>query len=90
MNIYICTCIYIYIYIYQVDARGLLKLADFGLACEKKGVYIQTRSNLAGTPRYYLLWVSVCGVVECTRACIVGSVCTVRVGVRDGVRAPDR
>jgi serine/threonine protein kinase len=36
----------------QVDARGLLKLADFGLACEKKGVYIQTRSNLAGTPRY--------------------------------------
>jgi len=35
-----------------VDSRGLLKLADFGLACEKKGAYIQTRSNLAGTPRY--------------------------------------
>ena len=24
-----------------VDSRGLLKLADFGLACEKKGVFIQ-------------------------------------------------
>ena len=24
-----------------VDSRGLLKLADFGLACEKKGAYIQ-------------------------------------------------
>lgn len=35
-----------------VDQRGTLKLADFGLACEKKGAYIQTRSNLAGTPRY--------------------------------------
>lgn len=34
-----------------VDQRGTLKLADFGLACEKKGAYIQTRSNLAGTPR---------------------------------------
>ncbi|KAJ1471623.1 kinase-like domain-containing protein, partial [Baffinella frigidus] len=35
-----------------VDGRGLVKLADFGLACEKKGAHIQTRSNLAGTPRY--------------------------------------
>lgn len=24
-----------------VDSRGLLKLADFGLACEKKGAFIQ-------------------------------------------------
>jgi len=38
-----------------VDQRGTLKLADFGLACEKKGAYIQTRSNLAGTPRWGLV-----------------------------------
>ena len=31
---------------------GILKLADFGLACEQRGAYVQTRSNLAGTPRY--------------------------------------
>ena len=27
-------------------------IADFGLACEKKGAYVMSRSNLAGTPRY--------------------------------------
>mmetsp|Transcript_49517 Transcript_49517/g.116728 ORF Transcript_49517/g.116728 Transcript_49517/m.116728 type:complete len:764 (+) Transcript_49517:206-2497(+) len=35
-----------------VDSKGCLKLADFGLAVEKKGSYVQSRSNLAGTPRY--------------------------------------
>lgn len=34
-----------------VDSKGCLKLADFGLAVEKKGSYVQSRSNLAGTPR---------------------------------------
>eukprot|EP00291_Cryptomonas_curvata_P001308 CAMPEP_0172198500 /NCGR_PEP_ID=MMETSP1050-20130122/28125_1 /TAXON_ID=233186 /ORGANISM="Cryptomonas curvata, Strain CCAP979/52" /LENGTH=1002 /DNA_ID=CAMNT_0012875335 /DNA_START=44 /DNA_END=3055 /DNA_ORIENTATION=- len=33
-------------------AGSILKLADFGLACEKHGEYIKTQSNLAGTPRY--------------------------------------
>mmetsp|Transcript_42790 Transcript_42790/g.67057 ORF Transcript_42790/g.67057 Transcript_42790/m.67057 type:complete len:572 (-) Transcript_42790:916-2631(-) len=37
-----------------LDSVGTLKLADFGLACEKKGTYIHSRSNLAGTPRYDL------------------------------------
>jgi len=35
-----------------VHTDGTLKLADFGLACEKKGAYVLSRSNLAGTPRY--------------------------------------
>ena len=33
-----------------VDSRGLLKLADFGLACEKKGVYIQVSLHPPSTP----------------------------------------
>jgi serine/threonine protein kinase len=28
-----------------VDQKGTLKLADFGLACEKKGAYIQVGSR---------------------------------------------
>jgi serine/threonine protein kinase len=32
-----------------MHTQGTVKLADFGLACEKKGAYVQSRSNLAGT-----------------------------------------
>jgi len=35
-----------------MHTNNTLKLADFGLACEKKGAFLQSRSNLAGTPRY--------------------------------------
>jgi len=34
-----------------MHTQGTVKLADFGLACEKKGAYVQSRSNLAGTLR---------------------------------------
>lgn len=34
------------------DASNRLKLCDFGLAAEKIGQFVKTRSNLAGTPRY--------------------------------------
>ena len=34
-----------------MHTNGTLKLADFGLACEKKGAYVQSRSNLAGVLR---------------------------------------
>ncbi len=34
------------------DAFNRLKLCDFGLAAEKIGQFVKTRSNLAGTPRY--------------------------------------
>jgi serine/threonine protein kinase len=34
------------------DGSNRLKLCDFGLAAEKIGQYVKTRSNLAGTPRY--------------------------------------
>jgi serine/threonine protein kinase len=33
-----------------IHTNGTLKLADFGLACEKRGKYIQSRSNFAGSP----------------------------------------
>jgi len=36
----------------MIDANGRLRLCDFGLAAEKRGKYVSTRSNLAGTPRY--------------------------------------
>jgi serine/threonine protein kinase len=34
------------------DGSSRLKLCDFGLAAEKIGQFVKTRSNLAGTPRY--------------------------------------
>jgi len=34
------------------DGSNRLKLCDFGLAAEKIGQFVKTRSNLAGTPRY--------------------------------------
>ena len=34
-----------------VDSRGLLKLADFGLACEKKGAYIQVSGGGVASAR---------------------------------------
>ena len=34
-----------------MHTNGTVKLADFGLACEKKGAYVQSRSNLAGAMR---------------------------------------
>ena len=42
-----------------MHTNGTLKLADFGLACEKKGAYVQTRRFCYLLPMFYYLLYSI-------------------------------